>query len=195
MQELQLRPPSLSCLALTTCRDKVTDPATAGRAVHEGAQTILQQPLAPSSTSRGDRHMEGRGKARHPAPQLAEASCEKQGVGEVQTGSRHDSGRHCKDISAHAQGFEEFSSTHSSFPKPWPEHCTAWESCMACDPRQAWGEAQTQPPSSKVLGRMHRSPTSSEEKTSYQETPSKCWWSDTLSNPEGQCETPAALRL
>lgn len=37
--------------------------------LHEGAQTILQQPF--STTSTGDRHEEDRGKARHLAPQLA----------------------------------------------------------------------------------------------------------------------------
>lgn len=63
--------------------------------------------------------MEDRGKARHLAPRLAQASCEKQGVDEVQTGSRRDSARHSEDVSAHAQGFEELSSTpSSSFPKP-----------------------------------------------------------------------------
>lgn len=184
-------PASRASHSLPAVTEWLTQPQLAE--LHEGAQTILQQPFAPSSTSRGDRHVEGRGKAQ--APQLAQAPCEKQGVDEVQTGSRHDSGRHCKDISAHAQGFEEFNSIHSSFPKPWPEQCTTWESCMACDLRQAWGEAQTQPPSSKVLGRMHHSPTSSEEKTSYKDTPSKCWWSNTLSDSEGQWDSGGSQAL
>lgn len=47
---------------------------------------------------------------------------------------------------------------------PWPEHCSAWESCRACDLRQGWGEARTQPPSSTVLGKMIALPLPLKEK-------------------------------
>lgn len=80
---------------------------------------------------------------------------------------------------------------------PWPEHCTAWDPARlqsserpeCCEERHRhsphhpwfWGERIT------LLLPL--------KKTSHKDSPSKCWWSDTLSKSEGQCETLVARRL
>lgn len=104
--------------------------------LHEGAQTILQQPFVPSSTSRGDTHVEDRGKARHLSPQLAHVKSKeyikyKQDADMTVPGTLRTfllMPRGLKNSAAPA-------AAHSQ--SPWPEHCTAWSPAGPVSPDRA----------------------------------------------------------
>lgn len=97
----------------------------------------------------------------------------------ISTGSRDVGARHFKVISAQAQGFEEFSSPHSSsVPKSLAStlHCNCLGVLLGWWAQTGLKKGISTASTTHDSGReLHRSPIPSKGQTGHRDAPSKCW--------------------